>query len=97
MNDFVKLFEEITQKIKILFEIPESGSMTLGISKIKGFIDSAKQALDYDPSGFTSISHLENHWANHIKEIHFSFDEILNEDPKLLKFKKIGFEIKTFS
>jgi len=94
MNDFVELFNNITHKITTLFEIPESGSTFLLNYKIKGFIDTAEKALVYDPSGFTSMSHLENNWLSLIKDISFDLNKILNNDPKLLKFKKFGKEIK---
>lgn len=93
MSNFKELFNQITHKIIDLFKIPDSGSMTIGVSRIKGFIENAEKCFEYDPNGFTSVSHLESNWKNHIKEVNFSLDELLNDDPRLLEFQKTGLEI----
>lgn len=93
MNNYNELFDQITNKLTELFKIPESGSMTIGVSRIKSFIEKAKGCFEYDPTGFTSISMLEENWKLQIKQVTFSFEDLLNNDPELLCFQKTGLEI----
>lgn len=93
MNDFNPLFTELKQSIIDLFQIPESGSMKMGLYRIKNHIENAEKCFEYDPSGFTSVSHMERKWKEIIPEINFSLDDLLSGNPELLKCQKSGLHI----
>lgn len=98
MIDFKPLFEQIKQSLNELFDIPDSGSMPVRIHQIKRYIEHAETYLEYDPNGFTSVSHLEGKWKEVKSNVNFSLDDLLNGSPALLKYQQSGLSInKLFS